>query len=147
MFKVQEKAACGLLLACSTIFWICYILLLISKYSWSLHNILQAVYRYWERNDVKGAISAMQKMADHTVRAWCSIIYFSIFKYITVENKVMFLNSNSRGRCHLFFVCCKLQVLADVMSIVAEKIEIVTLDICSCLLPLLTGLLESDMDR
>lgn len=65
---------------------------------------LQAVYRYWERNDVKGAISAMQKMADHTV-------------------------------------------LADVMSIVVEKIEIVTLDICSCLLPLLTGLLESDMDR
>ncbi|KAL5763597.1 hypothetical protein ACOSP7_019861 [Xanthoceras sorbifolium] len=65
---------------------------------------LQAVYRYWERSDVKGAISAMQKMADHAV-------------------------------------------LADVMSIVAEKFDIVTLDICTCLLPLLTGLLESDMDR
>ncbi|KAK3189174.1 hypothetical protein Dsin_028735 [Dipteronia sinensis] len=65
---------------------------------------LQAVYRYWQRNDVKGAISAMQKMADHAV-------------------------------------------LADVMSIVSEKIDIVTLDICTCLLPLLTGLLESDVDR
>ncbi|KAJ4709976.1 Katanin p80 WD40 repeat-containing subunit B1-like [Melia azedarach] len=65
---------------------------------------LQAVYRYWERNDVKGAISAVQKMADHAV-------------------------------------------LADVMSIVTEKIDIVTLDICTCLLPLLAGLLESDMDR
>ncbi|KAK2635130.1 hypothetical protein Ddye_029922 [Dipteronia dyeriana] len=65
---------------------------------------LQAVYRYWQRNDIKGAISAMQKMADHAV-------------------------------------------LADVMSIVSEKIDIVTLDICTCLLPLLTGLLESDVDR
>ncbi|XP_044493295.1 katanin p80 WD40 repeat-containing subunit B1 homolog KTN80.4-like isoform X2 [Mangifera indica] len=65
---------------------------------------LQAVSRYWERNDFKGAISAMQKMADHAV-------------------------------------------LADVISIVTEKIDIVTLDICTCLLPLLSGLLESDMDR
>ncbi|XP_040996752.1 katanin p80 WD40 repeat-containing subunit B1 homolog KTN80.4-like isoform X4 [Juglans microcarpa x Juglans regia] len=38
-------------------------------------------------------------------------------------------------------------VVADVMSIMAEKIDIVTLDICTCLLPLLIGLLESDMDR
>ncbi|KAG5238001.1 katanin p80 WD40 repeat-containing B1 [Salix suchowensis] len=65
---------------------------------------LQVVYRYWERNDVKGAIGAMEKMADHAV-------------------------------------------VADVISIVADKIEIVTLDICTCLLPLLTNLLESDMDR
>ncbi|KAJ6767459.1 KATANIN P80 SUBUNIT [Salix koriyanagi] len=65
---------------------------------------LQVVYRYWERNDVKGAIGAMEKMADHAV-------------------------------------------LSDVISIVADKIDIVTLDICTCLLPLLTDLLESDMDR
>ncbi|KAJ6323336.1 hypothetical protein OIU77_013036 [Salix suchowensis] len=64
---------------------------------------LQVVYRYWERNDVKGAIGAMEKMADHAV-------------------------------------------LSDVISIVADKIDIVTLDICTCLLPLLTDLLESDMD-
>ncbi|KAJ6983814.1 katanin p80 WD40 repeat-containing subunit B1 [Populus alba x Populus x berolinensis] len=65
---------------------------------------LQVVYRYWERNDVKGAIGAMEKMADHAV-------------------------------------------IADVISIVADKIDNVTLDICTCLLPLLTNLLESDMDR
>ncbi|KAE8672669.1 Katanin p80 WD40 repeat-containing subunit B1 [Hibiscus syriacus] len=65
---------------------------------------LQAVHRYWERNDIKGAISAIEKMADYAV-------------------------------------------LADVMSIVFEKMDIVTLDICTCLLPLLSGLLGSDMDR
>lgn len=65
---------------------------------------LQGVYRYWERNDVKGVISAMEKMADNAV-------------------------------------------VADVVSIMTEKIDIVTLDICTCLLPLLSGLLESDMDR
>ncbi|XWS63239.1 hypothetical protein CRYUN_Cryun06bG0078500 [Craigia yunnanensis] len=65
---------------------------------------LQVVHRYWERNDVKGAISAMEKMDDHAV-------------------------------------------LADVMSIVTEKTDIVTLDICTYLLPLLSGLLGSDMDR
>ncbi|XP_022138941.1 katanin p80 WD40 repeat-containing subunit B1 homolog isoform X2 [Momordica charantia] len=65
---------------------------------------LQAVYRYWERNDIKGAVSAMEKMADHAVAA-------------------------------------------DVIGILTEKIEVVTLDICSVILPLLSGLLESDMDR
>ncbi|EYU24724.1 hypothetical protein MIMGU_mgv1a015220mg [Erythranthe guttata] len=38
-------------------------------------------------------------------------------------------------------------VLADVMCLLAEKTDMVTLDICSCLLPLLSGLIESDMDR
>ncbi|XVF44636.1 hypothetical protein PTKIN_Ptkin02bG0139800 [Pterospermum kingtungense] len=65
---------------------------------------LQVVHRCWERNDIKGAISAMEKMADHAV-------------------------------------------LADVMDTVTEKIDIVTLDICTSLLPLLSGLLGSDMDR
>lgn len=65
---------------------------------------LQAVHRYWERNDIRGAISAMDKMADHAV-------------------------------------------LADVISIVTEKMDVVTLDVCTCLLPLLSGLLGSSMDR
>ncbi|KAK8368070.1 hypothetical protein V6Z12_A01G014800 [Gossypium hirsutum] len=65
---------------------------------------LQVVHRLWERNDIKGAIGAMEKMSDHGV-------------------------------------------LADVMSIVTEKIDIVTLEICTSLLPLLSGLLGSDMDR
>ncbi|KAM7463232.1 hypothetical protein LguiA_031353 [Lonicera macranthoides] len=65
---------------------------------------LQIVHNYWERNDVKGAISAMEKMADHGV-------------------------------------------LADVVGFLTERTDIVTLDICTCLLPLLASLLESDMDR
>uniref|UniRef100_A0A5B6ZJG2 Katanin p80 subunit C-terminal domain-containing protein n=1 Tax=Davidia involucrata TaxID=16924 RepID=A0A5B6ZJG2_DAVIN len=65
---------------------------------------LQIVHKYWQRNDVKGAISVLEKMADHAV-------------------------------------------LADVISFFTKKNDIVTLDICTCLLPLLTTLLESDMDR
>ncbi|XP_039001770.1 katanin p80 WD40 repeat-containing subunit B1 homolog KTN80.4-like isoform X2 [Hibiscus syriacus] len=65
---------------------------------------LQVVRRLWERNDIKGAINAMEKMADHAV-------------------------------------------LADVISIITEKMDIVTLEICTCLLPLLSGLLGSNMDR
>lgn len=47
----------------------------------------------------------------------------------------------------LLILLFMLQVLADVMCLLAEKTDVVTLDICSCLLPLLTGLVESDMDR
>ncbi|CAA3009380.1 katanin p80 WD40 repeat-containing subunit B1 homolog isoform X1 [Olea europaea subsp. europaea] len=65
---------------------------------------LQAVHNYWQRYDIKGALSALEKMADHCV-------------------------------------------LADVMCLLGEKTDIVTLDICTCLLPLLSGLLDSDMDR
>ncbi|KAI4384317.1 hypothetical protein MLD38_002488 [Melastoma candidum] len=38
-------------------------------------------------------------------------------------------------------------VLADVVSTMSEKMDLITLDICTCLLPLLTGLLGSDLDR
>ncbi|XP_058099733.1 katanin p80 WD40 repeat-containing subunit B1 homolog KTN80.3 [Magnolia sinica] len=65
---------------------------------------LQIVRRFWERNDLKGAISALEKMSDHAV-------------------------------------------LADVISVLMEKSDVVTLDICTCLLPVLTSLIESKMDR
>lgn len=65
---------------------------------------LQVVLDYWQRHDIKGALTAISRMGDHSV-------------------------------------------LADVMCLLAEKTDVVTLDICSCLLPLLTGLVESDMDR
>ncbi|GAB4851952.1 hypothetical protein Ancab_016142 [Ancistrocladus abbreviatus] len=65
---------------------------------------LQIVHRYWERNDIKGAIDAMGKMCDHGV-------------------------------------------LADVISFLTENADIITLEICGGLLPLLAMLLESDMDR
>ncbi|KAK4484118.1 hypothetical protein RD792_011348 [Penstemon davidsonii] len=65
---------------------------------------LQMVLNYWRRQDIKGALSAISKMADHSV-------------------------------------------VADVISLLAEKTDTVTLDICTCLLPLLSGLVESDTDR
>ncbi|KAL0409081.1 UNVERIFIED_CONTAM: Katanin p80 WD40 repeat-containing subunit B1 [Sesamum radiatum] len=65
---------------------------------------LEVALNYWQRHDIKGAVSAISKMGDHSV-------------------------------------------VADVMSLLAERIDMVTLDICSCLLPLLSGLIESDMDR
>ncbi|CAN4080939.1 unnamed protein product [Withania somnifera] len=65
---------------------------------------LQVVYLYWRRHDIKGAVSVMEKMADHAV-------------------------------------------LSELVSFLAEKNDIVTLEICTCLLPLLTVLLESKLDR
>ena len=35
----------------------------------------QAVHRFWDRNDVKGAIGAMEKMADHGV----SLLFLKLF--------------------------------------------------------------------
>lgn len=38
-------------------------------------------------------------------------------------------------------------VSADIVSILMEKSDNITLDLCTCLLPLLTSLLESKIDR
>ncbi|XP_073526435.1 uncharacterized protein [Phyllobates terribilis] len=65
---------------------------------------LQILRRYWERNDIKATIGAMEKMGDHGV-------------------------------------------LADVVSLLAEKVDVISLEVCTALFPLLSGLLESDMDR
>ncbi|XP_009790404.1 katanin p80 WD40 repeat-containing subunit B1 homolog KTN80.4-like isoform X1 [Nicotiana tabacum] len=65
---------------------------------------LQVVCQYWQRHDIRGALSAMEKMADTAV-------------------------------------------LADVISFLTEKNDIITLEICTCLLPLLVGMLESSLDR
>ncbi|VFQ69587.1 unnamed protein product [Cuscuta campestris] len=64
----------------------------------------QVVRRYWQRNDIKGALGAMEKMADHAV-------------------------------------------IADVVSFLTKQPDIITLDICTSLLPLLSGLLGDNMDR
>lgn len=41
----------------------------------------------------------------------------------------------------------RLQVQADVISVLMEKMEILTLDVFACLLPLLVGLLDSTTER
>ncbi|GMY37264.1 katanin p80 WD40 repeat-containing subunit B1 homolog [Fagus crenata] len=65
---------------------------------------LQVVRHFWERNDTKGAISALRKLPDHSVQA-------------------------------------------DVISALVEKMEIINLDLFSCLLPVLLGLLDSKVER
>ncbi|XP_024199142.2 katanin p80 WD40 repeat-containing subunit B1 homolog KTN80.1 [Rosa chinensis] len=65
---------------------------------------LQVVRHFWERNDIKGAISAIRKLPDHSVQA-------------------------------------------DVISVLLEKMDILTLDLFSCLLPVLLGLLDSKIER
>ncbi|KAH1102172.1 hypothetical protein GYH30_036637 [Glycine max] len=65
---------------------------------------LQVVQHFWERNDTKGAISALRKLPDQSVQA-------------------------------------------DVISVLVDKMEIITLDLFSCLLPVLTGLLDSNIER
>lgn len=40
-----------------------------------------------------------------------------------------------------------MQVQADVVSVLMEKMEILTLDLFSCLLPVLMSLLDSNLER
>lgn len=40
-----------------------------------------------------------------------------------------------------------IQVHADVVGVLIERMEIITLDLFSCLLPVLLGLLESKIER
>ncbi|KAL2932128.1 Katanin p80 WD40 repeat-containing subunit B1-like protein [Bienertia sinuspersici] len=65
---------------------------------------LQMVRHLWERNDIKGAITSLKKLPDHSVQA-------------------------------------------DVVSILMEKMEIVTMELFSCMLPILVGLLDSKIER
>nr|CAB3488684.1 unnamed protein product [Digitaria exilis] len=65
---------------------------------------LQIIHQMWARNDIRGVLSAMEKMCDHAVSA-------------------------------------------DMASVLMEKSETITLDLCTSLLPVVTDLLESKTDR
>ncbi|KAI3718852.1 hypothetical protein L6452_19737 [Arctium lappa] len=65
---------------------------------------LQVVQHFWKQSNVRGAVSALQKLPDHAVQA-------------------------------------------DVISVMLENIESLTLDLFSCLLPMLLGLLDSETER
>ncbi|XP_024357566.1 katanin p80 WD40 repeat-containing subunit B1 homolog KTN80.4 isoform X2 [Physcomitrium patens] len=65
---------------------------------------MQVVRRFWNKNDMKGAIEAMKKMTDHSVQV-------------------------------------------EVLSVFMEKSDLLTLEICYLLIPLLNGLLSTDNDR
>lgn len=85
------------------------------------------VRHFWERNDVKGAINAVQKLPDHSVSSCCKI---HLLLY------TQFLN-----------IIWSLQVQADVVSALVDRMDVITLDLFSCLLPVLLGLLESRIER
>ncbi|XP_062184429.1 katanin p80 WD40 repeat-containing subunit B1 homolog KTN80.4-like isoform X2 [Phragmites australis] len=65
---------------------------------------LQIIHQMWDRNDIRGVISVMEKMCDHAVSA-------------------------------------------DMASVLMEKNETITLDLCTSILPVVTDLLESKTDR
>ncbi|VAH54337.1 unnamed protein product [Triticum turgidum subsp. durum] len=65
---------------------------------------LQILHQMWQRNDIRGVFSALEKMSDHAV-------------------------------------------CADMASVLMEKSEAITLDLCTCILPVLADLLESKTDR
>ncbi|OEL15343.1 Katanin p80 WD40 repeat-containing subunit B1-like protein [Dichanthelium oligosanthes] len=65
---------------------------------------LQIIHQMWVRNDIRGVLSAMEKMCDHAVSA-------------------------------------------DIASVLMEKTETITLDLCTSILPVITDLLESKTDR
>lgn len=95
------------------------------------------IHRCWDRNDIKGAINALARMSDHAV----SILFLSLVGFPLLYLLVIFF---------LLLIpnfCIMIQVTADIISLLTEKLDTITLDICSCLLPLLTSLLNSDMDR
>jgi katanin p80 WD40 repeat-containing subunit B1 len=111
----------------------------------SSYNVnLQVVRHFWERNDSKGAISALRKLPDHSVGIyWKSssvmLNFFSCFKLVSSAFFCIFGCLND----HLILV----QVQADVISVLMEKTEILTLDLFSCMLPVLLGLLDSKVER
>lgn len=88
----------------------------------------QVVSRLWERNDVKGVVGAIEKMSD--------------FAVCTIDSCLVRLQRSTCNFCNNI-----MQVSADVLGCLKDKGDIVTLDICTSLLPLLTCLLESNMDR
>lgn len=73
-------------------------------------------------------------MADNAVSNF-RFVYYRIHVY----NKIFTLAQT------LIISYC--QVVADVLVIITERTEILTLDTCTSLLPLLTALLGSNMDR
>ncbi|KAF5944461.1 hypothetical protein HYC85_018538 [Camellia sinensis] len=81
---------------------------------------LQVLRHFWDRNDINGAIDAVRKLPDHSVDDFKSVA-------CSVGNQF--------------------RVQADLMSILMEKMEILTLDLFSCLLAVLLGLLDSKIER
>lgn len=102
----------------------------------------QMVRHLWERNDVKDAIIALRKLPDHSVSS----------SYTCVRLKVEFVDYFYGFKLiwnlhFLKYFLGVVQVQADVVSVFMEKMEIINMDLFSCMLPVLVGLLDSKMER
>ncbi|MBA0800132.1 hypothetical protein Gohar_010584 [Gossypium harknessii] len=86
---------------------------------------LQVVRLFWVKNDIKGAIDALRKLPDHSVGIYGKIS--CVLLYSVIDDG--------------------LQVQVDSISVFMQKMEILTLDLFSGLLPVLTGLLDSKIER
>ena len=101
-------------------------------------KFLQIIRRFWTKNDLKGAVEAMAKMADHSV----GISVKTFHSYLHNFNKIRSITDVVAFIFLLFN-----QVLVDVLSCLVERSEVFTLEACTLLLPLLNGLLSSNLDR
>ncbi|CAI8605737.1 unnamed protein product [Vicia faba] len=78
-----------------------------------------------------------------------SISYIVLFLY-TTNKLVVFGRWERNDVTEVINTMAKMAdhaVIADIVSIIMEKIDMVTLDLCTSLLPLLSDLLQSKMDR
>ena len=101
----------------------------------------QVIRHFWERNDMKGAINAMTKLPDHSVRIFCCCVFISrAFNFVSYSYLFCFQMWHSKNQFMM-------QVHADVISVLIEKMDVLTLDLFSCLLPVLVGLLDSKIER
>lgn len=101
---------------------------------------LQVVRHFWERNDIKGAITAIRKLPDHAVGIYWIILCVVLIPLVLrsgVLSAYWFSNND----------VIMVQVQADVISVLLDKLDILTLDLFSCLLPVLLGLLDSKIER
>ncbi|MBA0829770.1 hypothetical protein Goarm_014352 [Gossypium armourianum] len=87
---------------------------------------LQVVRLFWVKNDIKGAIDALRKLPDHSVGIYGKISCVLLYSVIDDGLQV---------------------VQVDSISVFMQKMEILTLDLFSGLLPVLTGLLDSKIER
>lgn len=93
---------------------------------------MQIIHQMWERNDIRGVLSAMERMGDHAV----STSQLFLCLHIAIISMLMIV-------CFFW----KFQVCADMASVLMERSEIITLDLCTSILPVVTDLLESKTDR
>lgn len=106
----------------------------------------QVVRRFWNKNDMKGAIEAMKKMTDESVSAFINPVL--LLKFLCMFYRLRSLLVSFTRWAYPSEGCVfVMQVLVEVLSVFMEKTNLLTLEICYLLIPLLNGLLSAEHDR